>query len=251
MTLSLDWSTLVLELINFLILVWLLKRFLYKPVLAIIERRRAGIEKTLADAKSLNDEALAMRSKYEGRVDAWEAERQQKMEALASEIDVERTRRLAELDRQLTEERDKAAAAAARQADEARIKLEATARGQGARFASRLLTEVASPDLERRLVERFLADLKALPAERVAALGAAGDEQPAKDAVVASAFPLEADLAEGVRRALAATLGVGERVTFAQDASLGAGLRVEIGAWVLGLNLRDELEGFARLSRGG
>jgi F-type H+-transporting ATPase subunit b len=249
--LTLDWSTLVLELINFLVLVWLLKRFLYKPVLDIIARRRAGIEKTLADAKSLNDEALALRAKYEGRVDAWEAERQGHMEELGREIDAERTRRLTELSTQLADEREKAAAAAARQADETRIKLEATARGQGARFASRLLAGVASPDLERRLVETFLADLQALPAERLAALGAAGDERAAKDAVVASAFPLEAELAERVRSALAAALGAGGRVKFAEDASLGAGLRVEIGAWVLGLNLRDELEGFARLSHGG
>ena len=37
---ALDWSTLALEAVNFLILVWLLQRFLYRPVLAAIDRRR-------------------------------------------------------------------------------------------------------------------------------------------------------------------------------------------------------------------
>ena len=36
---QLNWSTFVLEIINFLILVWVLKRFLYKPVLAAIAQR--------------------------------------------------------------------------------------------------------------------------------------------------------------------------------------------------------------------
>jgi len=48
--LELSWSTFLLEIINFLVLVWILKHFLYKPVLDVIARRRSGIEKTLADA---------------------------------------------------------------------------------------------------------------------------------------------------------------------------------------------------------
>ena len=50
---ELSWSTFILEAINFLVLVWILKRFLYKPVLDVIERRKAGIEKIQADAKAL------------------------------------------------------------------------------------------------------------------------------------------------------------------------------------------------------
>ncbi|MEO0035300.1 MAG: synthase, partial [Pseudomonadota bacterium] len=37
---SLDWSSLALQTVNFLVLVWLLQRFLYRPVLAAIDRRR-------------------------------------------------------------------------------------------------------------------------------------------------------------------------------------------------------------------
>ena len=247
---GLDWTTFILELVNFLVLVWLLKRFLYKPVLDIIERRRAGIDKTLADAKALNAEADALRSKYEGRVEAWEAEKQQAMESLGREIDAERTKRLAALQTELDNERAKAAAAAARQADEARAKLEAAALAQGTRFAARLLREAPSAELERRLIELFLKDLPALPPDRVAALQAAAGGEASKTVVVTSAFPLAADLPKRLRAALASVLDESLEVEFQQDTSLGAGLSVAIGAWVLGLNLRDELEGFARLGNG-
>ena len=53
---ELNWSTFVLEILNFLVLVWILKRFLYKPVLAVIARRREGIEKSLAEARSLHED---------------------------------------------------------------------------------------------------------------------------------------------------------------------------------------------------
>ena len=56
-----DWTTFILEIINFLILVWILKRFLYRPVLGVVARRRAGIEKTLADARRIEAEAGELR----------------------------------------------------------------------------------------------------------------------------------------------------------------------------------------------
>jgi hypothetical protein len=45
-----DWSTLALQTVNFSILVWLLYRFLYRPVLRLLDARRAEIDKQYAEA---------------------------------------------------------------------------------------------------------------------------------------------------------------------------------------------------------
>ena len=45
-----DWFTVVAQVVNFLILVWLLKRFLYKPILDAIDAREKRIASELADA---------------------------------------------------------------------------------------------------------------------------------------------------------------------------------------------------------
>ena len=47
-----DWFTVVAQAINFLILVWLLKRFLYKPILHAIDEREKGIAAQLAQAEA-------------------------------------------------------------------------------------------------------------------------------------------------------------------------------------------------------
>jgi F-type H+-transporting ATPase subunit b len=47
---------------------------------------------------------------------------------------------------------------------------------------------------------------------------------------------------------VAALVGADAKVRFEQDAALLAGLRIRIGAWVLGANLRDELQGFVELA---
>ncbi len=85
---ELSWSTFVLELINFLVLVWILKRFLYKPILEVIARRKAGIEQVRAEAEDLHASAEQLRQQYEGRLAAWNRERQQARDDLKRELEV-------------------------------------------------------------------------------------------------------------------------------------------------------------------
>ncbi|ODU09999.1 MAG: F0F1 ATP synthase subunit B [Rubrivivax sp. SCN 71-131] len=56
---SIDWVTVVAQLANFLLLVWLLKRFLYRPILDGIDAREAEIARRLASAEEARVQALA------------------------------------------------------------------------------------------------------------------------------------------------------------------------------------------------
>ena len=60
-----DWFTVAAQAINFLLLVWLMKRFLYKPVLRSIDSREKRIEEQLGDAKALKMEALKEKEEFQ------------------------------------------------------------------------------------------------------------------------------------------------------------------------------------------
>ncbi len=243
---ELNWSTFVLEIVNFLVLVWILKRFLYKPVLDVIARRRAGIDKTLADAETLHTDAEQLQRQYEGRLADWDRERQQVRETLAREIEAERTRKMAELQAAIEQEREKAHVTETRRQADARRKIEETALAQGARFATRLLEQAAGPDTEARLVELVIAELSRLPPERITALRNSYGKMP-EAIVVVSAFPLADDQRQRLEQALATVSSPDIPLRFEQDSELLAGARITIGAWILAANLRDELRGFAEL----
>ena len=244
---ELSWSTFLLEIINFLVLAWILKRFLYRPVLDVIARRRAGIEKTLSDAEARHDEAQVLREQYEQRLTRWEDERRQGRAELQHEIEEERARRMEELQDLLVTERKKAQVIEQRELAEALRRNEATALAHGARFASRLLGYASGPELEARLLELLLDEIGTLSTERLEALRR-GIGEPASDVVIATAFPLadvqRAQLIEALTTALA--MEVSPR--YEEDSELLAGLCVSIGSWTLGANLRDELKGFAEFS---
>ncbi|HEY5774901.1 MAG TPA: F0F1 ATP synthase subunit delta [Xanthomonadales bacterium] len=245
-----SWSTFVLEIVNFLILVWILKRFLYKPVLDVIARRRAGIEKTLADAADMQKSAEKLHQQYESRLAEWNQERQHARDLLAREIDAERTKKLEELQTALDREREKARVTEARRQADAVQKLEDTALLQGARFAGRLLQQASGPEMETRLVEMVINELGQLPADRISALRNSYGNAPTAIEVI-SAYPLAENHRQGLERALAPVAGDDASLHFKQNRELVAGIRITIGAWVLGANLRDELKGFTDFAHDG
>lgn len=246
---ELTWSTFVLEIVNFLVLIWILKRFLYKPVTDVIARRRAAIDKTLADAKALNDEATELQQRYEGRLTDWEEERRSARESMTREVEAERTRRLDALNKELDAERERARTAEQRRQDEARRRMEETAAMQGARFAGRLLERAASADLEARLVDLAMEWLGALDDDALAAIRD-GYQQAPEPVTVTTAYPLDEARRQQLTDALNHALEATATVDFAEDSALIAGLHVTVGAWVLKANLRDELAGFAAIATG-
>jgi F-type H+-transporting ATPase subunit b len=244
---QLDWTTFALEIVNFLVLVWLLARFLYRPVAQAIAERRAQIERGMSAAHEAKAQAEVLQAQYQGRVAEWEREKAQARAALQEALDAERARSMETLRGELERERSRVATLAQRDAAERARQLETEALRQAAAFCARLLRPLAGPELEARIVELALGELNKLPADRRQALRG----HRASMAQVASAYPLPEDQRRRIGAALAGLAGGEVRCAYETDESLIAGLRVQIGPWLLGANLRDELAGFAEAGHEG
>ncbi len=70
-----NWFTVFAQAINFLILVWLLKRFLYKPILHAIDEREKRVATQLAQAEAKVAEAQSKRDDFEHKNEAFDKER--------------------------------------------------------------------------------------------------------------------------------------------------------------------------------
>jgi F-type H+-transporting ATPase subunit b len=241
---ELNWSTFILEIINFLILIWILKRFLYKPVMDAIAARRSGIEREMHAASEIEAQAQSLKGQYERRMEDWEREKQSAREQLHAEIDQERTRLNAQLQKTLQLEQQKAKVLAEQQEQERQHHYEQLALQNSMRFTSKLLGELAGAELEARLLERLLRQLQALPAtqrDRLNQALSSGD----LSAQVLTAFPLSDSQREQLQQALQGLSQHPLRCSFGRDTNLLAGARIELGPWLLQANLQDELQAFA------
>lgn len=237
-----DWTTFLLEIGNFLVLLWLLKRFLYAPVQDVVHRRQSRIEQALTDAQAVRADAEALQARLAGQLADWERQQETARVALHDDIATERARLMAQLQTTLEQERARAQVLAERQRAEFTAVLERQALTAAAAFVSRLLQRCASSALEARVIALALEDLEALDAERRSALQRTLSE--ATDVSVLSAFPLDDAARLSIERALSGLAGTPLCPIYTTDPDLLAGVRITAGPWVLAANLRDELRSF-------
>ena len=241
---ELSGTTFLLEIINFLVLVWLLQRYFFSPVRDIISRRREQIANALASAKEERAAAEDLRRRYEGRLTSWVDERQAAVAKLHAEIEAQRTHLLQEVQEDIERQRTKARVLVDRERDQQLYQLEVRALATGARFSARLLQRIAGPAVEQQLVKAALADLRALSSERRSQLQQAW--QSGGDSMqVVSAYPLDSATRAAIENALIEIKGSPLPVEYRVDCNVIAGLRVSLGPWLLRANLADELKSFA------
>jgi F-type H+-transporting ATPase subunit b len=240
---QLDWSTLVLEIVNFLVLVWLLQRFLYKPILKVVAARQVAIDEAARRTREMEAKAHELQAQYEARLQNWEQERAKARGALMEELRGERERALAVLHESLEQERRKARVLDERRAAEEAARNERQALEQTLEFVRRLLAGLSGPELESKLVQLAIDELQRLPEPRKSALREAlgtSTEPP----TVCSAYPLPPAQREALSHALGRLLDGVRECDFREEPALLAGVRITVGPWILQANLGEELSLF-------
>lgn len=154
-----DWFTVVAQAINFLILVWLMKRFMYGPILDAINAREQRIATDLADAAARQAEALREREKFHRKNQELEQSRNEFLRQASEEAEKLRQRLLAEAGQAvdaLSQKRQQSLQTEARNLNQTLL-----LRTQQEVFsiARKTLTDLADAQLEERIVNAFLEQL--------------------------------------------------------------------------------------------
>ena len=236
-------TTFILQILNFLILVWILQRLLYKPVLALIAKRKQSIDQSLEETKKLHHDAEGLRSQYESRQQLWQQEKAAAQAKFREELEAERRVKLEQLNQELEQIREKEKIHLARQQEERRRQVEKEAMENGARFAGLLLRHGAGPELEKRLISLFLERCSSLK-EKNNSFNTALNHQKQETVEITSAYPIADDLKQQLEQKISRLLAYPVNFKYSEDSALIAGIRMDIGACVTHLNIEHELKGF-------
>jgi len=220
-----DWFTVGAQIVNFLILVWLLKHFLYKPVLDAIDGREKRIAAELADADTKKADAEKERANFEDKNKVFD---QQRSGLLAKATDDAK----AERERLIDEAKKNAESLQATQADalrtaQTRLGIEITLLAEKEVFAiaRKALTDLATVSLEERIGEVFTRRLRELDPKSKELLGAAlkNSSQPA---LVRSAFDLPTAQKAAIQNALNETFSAAVRIRFEDSQDVICGIEL-------------------------
>lgn len=237
---SFDWWTFGLQTVNFVILVWLLHRFLYKPVLRVVDARRAEIDKERAEAKRIQQEAQAELERISTEQSKTEEKREAILAAARSEAEAQIAARLDQAERDA-----EAVAAQAR-------KILQTERDAAADETRKIALDLGM-DVARRLLQEMPADLRAEawlnrieqhlntlePEERGTLLG---NQAGTGQLRVVGAIPFPKASMVQWRERLIAILGRDLEIEFAQDPDLIAGVELHFPGAILHFSWRGALD---------
>ena len=241
---QIDLTTFILELINFVVLVWILNHFLYKPVRGIMARRRAKIEKMIQEAEAQKAEAELLREQHESRIRNWEREQAAAHAALTKELAEARENGLDDVRQAIEKERQRLQVAEARKQADRQREIEKRALAQAVAFAAKFLQRLAGPELDIKLAEVLMQDIETWPAGKIETLAKAVAEREG-EITVTSASALIPSVQQSLKKKLSVKLGQKCKMNFLVDDTLITGLCLTVGPWVLQANAKDELAFFA------
>jgi F-type H+-transporting ATPase subunit b len=223
-----DGFTLGAQVLNFLVLVWLLRRFLYGPITRAMTERQRGIDDQLADAARLRDEGLAEGERLRAETARFAAEREELGQRLREELDDHRRTQLARARAEIDELQARWREAVAREREGFLLELRQRAGQQAVEVARRALRDLADEPLEARVIARFLARLDTLGPEerRTLVAGAASDGGRVH---VRTAFEVAPALRDQLGAAVTETLGPGHELRFEVVPTLLGGVELRAG----------------------
>ena len=235
-----DWFTVGAQTLNFLILVWLLKRFLYKPIRHAIDEREKRIAAELANADKKKVEAQKESDEFKHKNEALD---QQRAALLSKATDEAK----AEGQRLLDEARKAADALSAKRMETLRndagnLSQAISRRTQQEVFAiaRKALTDLATTSLEERLGEVFTRRLREM--DDPAKAGLAEALKTASDpALVRSAFDLPAEQRAAIQNALNETFSAEIHVRFETAPDLISGIELTTNGQKVAWSIADYL----------
>ncbi len=157
-----DWFTVFAQIINFLILVWLLKRFLYRPILNAIDAREKHIALALADADAKKIEAQQECDEFQCKNATFEKQRAVYLSQMMVEVKEERQRLLDAARQESDVLRSRQQQAWVREQQSLNDVLSRNVREEVFAIARKTLTDLAGATLEERVVDVFLRRLHEL-----------------------------------------------------------------------------------------
>jgi F-type H+-transporting ATPase subunit b len=222
-----NWFTVFAQMLNFLILVGLLRWLLYKPILKVMHERQALIEERWHEVERLQAEARQALAAYQQQ----QQKLQQQQAALLAEARVaaerERQHQLAQIRQEMADQRAAWQADLHQERDAFLRTLRQQVIHQTYAIARQALRELANADLEQQMIQVFCDRLRHLEDRQQQAI-AQVLSQTSSAIVVRSSFELPPDLRQQVIDKLHSQFAIAHPIEFVTASNLLCGIEIKL-----------------------
>ncbi len=235
-----DWFTVGAQALNFIILVWLLKRFLYKPILNAVDAREKRIAAELADADAKKAEAQKERDEFQHKNEEFDQQRAALLSKATDEANAERQRLLEDARKAADALSAKRQQALRRDADNLNQAIRRRTQQEVFAIARKALMDLATTSLEERIGEVFTRRLRTMDGKAKEGL-AEVLKTASEPALVRTAFDLPAAQRAAIQNALNETFSAEVHVRFETAPDLVSGVELTTNGQKIAWSIADYL----------
>ena len=227
---SIDWVTVIAQIANFLVLVWLLKRFLYRPILDGIDAREAEIARRMAEAGEAEKKAQAAEAEFRQQKKQLLSDQDAMVKQALRESEDQRDNILADARARLEQEQQDWHKYLERERRKFTAKLQRAGEETLLELTRKALRDLADESLEEAIVRHVSARLRPMTSELSDAAG------NSKEAIATTRDPLP-EPAQALLRADIKDLLPGINLRYETDPQKAPGLVLRVGgaqvAWTV------------------
>ncbi|MGD2079507.1 MAG: F0F1 ATP synthase subunit B [Nitrospirota bacterium] len=236
-----DWFTTAAQIVNFLVLMYLLKRFLYGPVIRAMDAREEKIASRLEEAGRKKAEAESEAEDYRKKGREIEARREGLVEKAREEAESTRKELAEKARREVDELRDNWLRALEQGKRAFLEDLRTRTTEHVYETARKALADLSTAELEEHMADVFVGRLKELGSGALKEIRESLEKAGAR-VVVSSAFELPPGKRQHITREIHSSIKDGVDVEYETEPGLLAGLELKTPGQVVAWNLGEYLK---------
>jgi alternate F1F0 ATPase, F0 subunit B len=236
-----DWFVFFAQIFNFLLLMYLLKRFLYGRIIKAMDDREAKIAARFAEAEELKNKANEEAELYEKRNQLLNETKEQMLNEATMAADAKRKELMEKVREDVDQVKTRWQDMLIREQDAFFYDLRQRAAKQLYATARKALSDLADADLEERIVDEFLRRIKALDEEKSVqmrkAISGGGNK-----VIIQSAFGISAPRQAQIEEALKKQITNGFTIRYLQQPEIVSGIELRVNGHKIAWSLNEYLE---------
>ena len=239
---QIDWFTFIAQAVNFLILIALLQRFLYKPVIKAMDERDKRIADELEEARRKTVEAEQKKRMLEQQLEAFEAEKEQRMVEVREEVSQHKSEMMEELRSEVEDVRKRWIEAIETERESFTEKLGKETAQQVLGLLNTILQDLSERSLQFQTVQIFLQKISNISdsdLEQFRQNVSSGKDNRIR---VISSFELVDEQRNQIKKWVLEQINEDIECEFSVDMELGFGIELRASGWRIGWNLKRYLE---------
>lgn len=236
-----DWFTVFAQIINFLVLLWLLKRFLYGPIIRAMDGREEKIAARITDAQEKQAQAEEEIRRFRQKREELDTRREEIIRGAEQDAEDRRRHLMAKIRSEISDLRERWKESIAEEKDAFLRGIQKQAGKQIYAVARKAMSDLADVDLEHHMIDSFILQLKDIGKDERKGM-AESLRSSERRLTVCTVFDLGSADRQRITRAIHEYVMDGITVDYEKDEEIICGIEIRTDGYVIGWNLEEYLK---------